>query len=185
MIPFQVLTTFQSQNKKHRLGCFVSQVKLVRVIRTYIRYLLEVDPRMKTLTGNNSPVLSDEEHLSIRKSILLPSVLTFAEQGLQELYGNKDLVNRPLSQLYVGCTKVIIQRIKADIRYINRALSSENIRVGRENVTQTSVTYRVIFRGQVNTFELTMDDARTEIGERLSGYIRNVVSDLTQKSASL
>jgi hypothetical protein len=34
------------------------------IIRTYIRYLSKVDPQMKTLTGNNSPVLSDEEQQS-------------------------------------------------------------------------------------------------------------------------
>jgi hypothetical protein len=135
---------------------------------------------MKMLTGNNSPVLSDEERLLIRKSILLPSVLTFAERGLQELYGNKPLVNRPLSELYVGCIKVIIQRIKADICDINTALSAEIIRVDRENVNETTVTYRVIFRGQINTIEITKDEARTDIGEILSGYIQNVVSDLTK-----
>jgi hypothetical protein len=133
---------------------------------------------MKSLTGNNSPVLSDKERLLIRKSILLPSVLTFAERGLQELYGNKPLVNRPLSELYVGCIKVIIQRIKADIRDINTALSSESIRVDREIVDETTVTYRIIFRGQVGNVELTKDDARKEIGEWLSGYIRNVGVEL-------
>jgi hypothetical protein len=137
---------------------------------------------MKMLTGNNSPLLSDEENLLIRKSILLPSVLTFAERGLQELYGNKPLVNGPLSELYVGCVKMIIQRIKADIRNINTALSSESIRVDREGVNETTVTYRVIFRGQVSNFEILKDDARTEIGEMLSGYIRNMVFDLTQKA---
>ncbi|SEC18242.1 hypothetical protein SAMN05443246_3251 [Paenibacillus sp. GP183] len=58
---------------------------------------------MQMLTGNNSPLLSVEGRLLIRKSVLLPSVLTFAERGLQELYGNKPLVNRPLIELYVGC----------------------------------------------------------------------------------
>jgi hypothetical protein len=136
---------------------------------------------MKTLTGNNSPVLSDEERLLIRKSILLPSVLTFAERGLQELYGNKPLVSRPLSELYVGCIKVIIQWIKADIRDINTALSAENISVDREIVNETTVAYRVIFRGQISSVEITKEDARKEIGGWLSGYIRNVVSDLTQR----
>jgi hypothetical protein len=136
---------------------------------------------MKMLTGNNSPLLSGEEQLLIRKSILLPSVLTFAERGLQELYGNKPLVNRPLSELYIGCMKVIIQQIKADILNINTALSSESIRVDRESVNETTVAYCVIFRGQVNKVEITKDQARTEIGEMLSGYIRNVVSDLTKR----
>jgi hypothetical protein len=136
---------------------------------------------MKMLTGNNSPLLSDEEHLLIRKSILLPSVLTFAERGLQELYGNKPLVNRPLSELYIGCIKVIIQRIKADIRDINTALSAESIRVDRESVNETTVTYRVIFRGQIGSVEITKQDARTEIGEWLSGYIRSVVVDLAKR----
>jgi hypothetical protein len=77
---------------------------------------------------------------------------------------------------------VIIQRIKADIRDINTALTSENIRVDHENVNPTCVTYRVIFRGQISSVEITKEDARTEIGERLSGYIRNVVLDLTQKA---
>ncbi|SEC10186.1 hypothetical protein [Paenibacillus sp. GP183] len=79
--------------------------------------------------------------------------------------------------------KVIIQRIKADIRDINTALSAENIRVDRERVNETSVAYRVIFRGQISSVEITKDDSRTEIGERLSGYIRNVVSELTQKGS--
>jgi hypothetical protein len=136
---------------------------------------------MKTLTGNNSPLLSDEEHQLIRKSILLPSVLTFAERGLQELYGNKPMINRPLSELYVGCVKVIIQRIKADIRDIDTALSSESIRVDREVINETTVTYRDIFRGQVCNVELTKDAARKEIGEWLSGYIRNVGADLTKR----
>jgi hypothetical protein len=157
------------------------QLLLLDIIRTYIRYLSEVDLQMNTLTGNNSPLLSDEERLLIRKSILLPSVLTFAERGLQELYGNKPLVNGPLSELYVGCVKVIIQRIKADIRDINTALSAESIRVDRENVYETSVAYCVIFRGQVSSVEITKDDARKEIGERLSGYIRNVGADLTKR----
>jgi hypothetical protein len=139
---------------------------------------------MKMLTGNNSPLLSDDEHLLIRKSILLPSVLTFAERGLQELYGNKPLVNGLHGELYVGCLKVILLRIKTDIRDINTALFAENIPVDRENVNETTVIYRVIFRGQVSNVEITKEDARTEIGERLSGYIRNVVSDLTQKSAN-
>jgi hypothetical protein len=157
------------------------QLLLLDIIRTYIRYLSEVDLQMKMLTGNNSPLLSDEERLLIRKSILLPSVLTFAERGLQELYVNKPLVNRHLSELYVGCVKVIIQRIKADIRDINTALSAENIRVDRERVNETSVAYRIIFRGQVSNVEITKDQARTEIGGWFSEYIRSVVADLTKK----
>jgi hypothetical protein len=136
---------------------------------------------MKMLTGNNSPLLSDEVRLLIRKSILLPSVLTFAERGLQELYGNKPLVNNPLSELYIGCVKVIILRIEGDIRDINTALSDESIRVDRESVNQTSVTYRVIFRGQVSSVEITKEDARKEIGEWLSGYIRSVGVELTKR----
>ncbi|MDQ0917530.1 hypothetical protein [Paenibacillus sp. V4I5] len=112
---------------------------------------------------------------------MLPSVLTFAERGLQELYGNKPLVNRPLSELYVGCVKVIIQRIKADIQSINTALSSEYIRVDRESVNETSVAYHVIFSGQIGNVELTKDDARKEIGEWLSGYIRNVGVELMKR----
>jgi hypothetical protein len=91
------------------------------------------------------------------------------------------MVNRPLSELYVGCIKVIIQRIKADIHDINTALSSESIRVDREGVNETTVTYRVIFRGQVSSVEITKDEARTEIGERLSGYIRNVGVELMKR----
>jgi hypothetical protein len=60
--------------------------------------------------------------------------------------------------------KVIIQRIKADILGMNTALSSESIRVDRERVNETTVAYRVIFRGQVNNVEITKQDARTEIG---------------------
>jgi hypothetical protein len=91
------------------------------------------------------------------------------------------MVNRPLNELYVGCAKVIIQRVKVDIRDINTALSAENIRVERESVNQTSVTYRAIFRGQISSVEITKDQARMEIGERLSGYIRNVGADLTKR----
>jgi transcription antitermination factor NusA-like protein len=91
------------------------------------------------------------------------------------------MVNRPLNELYVGCAKVIIQRVKVDIRDINTALSAENIRVERESVNQTSVTYRAIFRGQVSSIEIMKDEARTEIGWWLSDYIRNVVSDLTKR----
>jgi hypothetical protein len=87
-------------------------------------------------------------------------------------------------ELYVGCVKVIILRIEGDIRDINKALSSENIRVDRESVSETTVTYRVIFRGQISNVKITKEDARTEIGERLSGYIRNLVFELTQKSAN-
>jgi hypothetical protein len=133
---------------------------------------------MKMLTGNKSPILSDEERLLIRKSILLPSVLTFAERGLREFYVGKPLANGPLGELYVGCVKVIIQRIKEDIRGINTALSSENIRVERERVNEISVAYCVIFRGQVNNVELMKNEARTEIGGLLSNYIRGVVSEL-------
>jgi hypothetical protein len=115
------------------------------------------------LTGNISPLLSDKERLMIRKSILLPSVLTFAERSLRELYGNKALVNGLIGELYVGCVKVIIQRIKVDIRKINTALSDEGIHVDRENVNEMTVTYRVIFRGQVNNVEITKDEARKEI----------------------
>jgi hypothetical protein len=136
---------------------------------------------MKMLTGNKSPILSDRECLLIRKSILLPSVLTFAERGLQELIGNKPLINRPLNELYVGCVKVIIQRIKVDISDINTALSAENIRVDRESVNETSVAYRVIFRGQVSNVEITKDEARKDIGEMLSGYIRNMGAELTAR----
>jgi hypothetical protein len=91
------------------------------------------------------------------------------------------MVNRPLNELYVGCVKVIIQRIKADIREINTALSSESIRVDRESVKETSVAYRVIFRGQVNTIEITKDEARTEIGDLLTGCIRNVGAELAAR----
>jgi hypothetical protein len=90
-------------------------------------------------------------------------------------------LNSLIAELYVGCVKVIIQRIKADNRDINTALSAENIRVDRESVNETSVDYRVIFRGQVGNIEITKNQARTEIGELLSGYIRNVVSDLTKR----
>jgi hypothetical protein len=139
---------------------------------------------MKMLTGNKSPILSDEEHLLIRKSMLLPSVLTYVERGLQELYQNKPLVNKPLSELYVGCIKVIIQRIKADIHLINTALSAAGIRIDRENVNETTVTYRVIFRGQVNNVEIVKDDARTEIGVWLSEYIQNIGIGLNAKNAN-
>jgi hypothetical protein len=113
---------------------------------------------------------------------MLPSVLTFVERRLQELYVNKQLVNRPLSELYVGCIKVIIRRVKTDIRDINTALSAESIRVDRENVNETTVAYRVIFRGQISSVEITKEDARTEIGGWLSEYIRSVVADLTKKA---
>jgi hypothetical protein len=76
---------------------------------------------------------------------------------------------------------VILLRIKTDIRDINTALFAENIRVDRENVNETTVIYRVIFRGQVGNVEITKDQARTEIGEMISSCIRNVVSDLTKR----
>jgi hypothetical protein len=60
-------------------------------------------------------------------------------------------------------------------------LSSESIRVDRESITETSVAYRVIFRGQVTNVEIMKDDARMEIGEWLSGYIKNVGADLTKR----
>jgi hypothetical protein len=118
---------------------------------------------MKQLIGIKTPILSDEERLLIRKSILLPSVLTFAERGLSELYVGKSLANGLIGELYVGCVKVIIQRIMLDIRDTNKSLSSESIRVDRESVNETTVAYRVIFRGQVNNVEITKDEARKEI----------------------
>jgi hypothetical protein len=48
----------------------------------------------------------------------------------------------------------------------------KSIRVDRENVYETSVAYRVIFRGQVSNVEITKDQAKKEIGEMLYGYIQ-------------
>jgi hypothetical protein len=74
--------------------------------------------------------------------------------------------------LYVGCVKVIIQRVKVDIRHINTALSAENIRVDPENVNETTVTYRVIFRGQVNNVEITALRGRMPRSNKLSFPVR-------------
>jgi hypothetical protein len=63
------------------------------------------------------------------------------------------LVNGLLGELYIGCVKVIIQRIEGDIRDNYKALSAESICVEREIVNH------VIFLCQVNTIEIMRDEA--------------------------
>jgi len=109
---------------------------------------------------------SKEELPLIRDFILLPTLLTYAENGRK----SAEKIVHPFKELFVQAIDVLMDRLHADLVQARKELRGHNIKVWEDEQIDGTMWYRYVCRGYEDRFPITRDLVRAEMSVRLGKY---------------
>lgn len=111
-------------------------------------------------------VPSKEDLLLIRDFILLPTLLTYAENGRK----SAEKIVHPLKDLFMMAIDVLMDRIHSDLVKVRKELRGQNIKVWEDEHRDSTMWYKYVYRGYEDRFAITRDLVRAEMSVRLGKY---------------
>ncbi|WP_088831217.1 hypothetical protein [Paenibacillus tyrfis] len=105
----------------------------------------------------NQPATNEE---LLRDSVLLPHALTLIEEEARTLSATKD----PIRRLYIAAAKVIHVRLTNELADVRKEMRQRGIRAEK--------------------IDISREEAKALIGEKLARHIRDITEKLQQHSAS-
>lgn len=107
-----------------------------------------------------------EELLLIRDFVLLPTLLTYAENGRK----SAEKIVHPLKDLFVMAIDVLMDRIHSDLVKVRKELRGQSIKVWEDEHRDSTMWYKYVCRGYEDRFAITRDLVRAEMSVRLGKY---------------
>lgn len=126
--------------------------------------------RNDTAKHEASKVPTPEEILLVRDYCLLPMMLNVVETNLRSIEHS----NYSLRRLYITSTQALLDLVHRDVVALREQLLRHHIRVFDEERVDNMIQFKFVCRGYEDHFTMTSDVARSEIGTRLTHYIRKL-----------
>ncbi|NRF91512.1 hypothetical protein HQN89_10825 [Paenibacillus frigoriresistens] len=116
---------------------------------------------------------TEVESFLIHEYVMLPLLIKVVESNLAKLKAER----RPLQELYIGVTNVMIDKINADLTEVRKSLRELNIKVWEDkskNGAGNAIHYRYACRGYEHELALIREQAKAELGVRLGKYAQKM-----------
>ncbi|MGO4500069.1 hypothetical protein AB4114_29765 [Paenibacillus sp. 2RAB27] len=115
-----------------------------------------------------------EEINMMRDYALLPIIHSIILKKAREVEGSSET----LRVLYSKVAKVLAKNIHADLLKVKRSLMERNIRIFEEEKDDRMIRYRYNYGGYEDSFTITRDYMRAEIGVRIGRYADGLVTNM-------
>lgn len=117
-----------------------------------------------------------EELRMIRDSIMLPYMLTMADKARQDIDRSEHMFRRH----YAGMTRLIMDKITADLAELRRELRMRKIKVDEDGSSDGILYWKYFCRGYEERFGIVRETLRSEIAFRMGEYGDKVFHELAE-----
>lgn len=132
-----------------------------------------------TNTANNNtanPRVPTKEELElIRSYIILPMILSIADNNRQQL----ERSSYTFKPLYLKTTLIFIDMVNRDLSKVRRDMRQRNIKVIKDEQADLVMYFRLLYRGYEERFGMVREVLRAELSVRITRYMREVVQAFT------
>ncbi|MBD0381269.1 hypothetical protein [Paenibacillus sedimenti] len=118
---------------------------------------------------------TEVESFLIREYVMLPLLIKTIDNNLAKM--KSEDYGRPVQELYVGVTSVMIDKINADLTEVRKSLRELNIKVWEDrskNGVGNAIHYRYVCRGFEHELVMLREQAKAELGVRLGKYAKKM-----------
>lgn len=121
--------------------------------------------------------VNEEDYALVRQFVVLDKTIPLIGKNQQEMQESRYLLKR----LYEAAAYLMQQEAGKEMQAVRLAMNRQKMRIVGEDAEGNTVRVRFTCRGQEQRLEISRQQLKSEIGEKLAKLMNDMIGRVTQK----